>query len=293
MGSVLALVAAVREFALVNGKIQYGSARLLTPAATPARRRSTRLTDPARFPSQRRPSRSVVLLFGASLLLGGLLAAVPRGIPGIAVATVLGGAWVSLVLAMTLPSRTERAGAELARRLGQFRHEMNKIGDQPTRADLEALLSLAQDLELRDDEISNELAQIRASLEAVELARALAHEPLPVVTSIEPLAPGDLCHFVTPVRFGRRRSDQFGHLELTSGWLKFRGALDVSVAWTEVADVRRAGRDIIISLTDSKRVLRFSCNTIVEAARAGVLAQHLIAISSPRPSESASYHASL
>src|SRR5687768_2495087 len=68
MGSVLALLLAMRGFALVNGQIQYGSARWLTPAATPIWRRFTRLTDPARFPSQRRTSRSVVLLFGGSLL---------------------------------------------------------------------------------------------------------------------------------------------------------------------------------------------------------------------------------
>jgi hypothetical protein len=237
----------------------------------------------------------VVLIFGGSLLLGGLLAAVPRETPGIAVTILLGGAWLSLVLSMTLPSRSERAGAELSRRLGQFRHQMNKIGDHPTRADLESLLALARELELRDEEISDELAQIRASLEAVDLADKLAHDALPVVTSIEPLAPDDVCHFVTPVRFGRRRADQFGHLSLTSGWLKFRGALDISVAWTEIADVQRAGRDIIVSLHDSKRVLRFSCNAISEAAQAGVLAQHLVAISGARQTESAtdSYHASL
>jgi hypothetical protein len=295
MGSDLALTPAMRGFALVNGQIQYGSVRLLTPAATPIRRRWTRRTEPSRFLSQRSTSRSVMLIFGGSLLLGGLLIAVPREIPGIAVTILLGGAWLSLVLAMTLPSRSERAGAELARRLGQFRHKMNTIGDHPTRADLESLLGLARDLELRDEEISDELAQIRASLEAVDLAGKLAHDALPVVTSVEPLAPGDVCHFVTPVRFGRRRSDQFGHLSFTSGWLKFRGALDISVAWTEVTNVQRAGRDIIVSLHDSKRVLRFSCNTISEAAQAGVLAQHLIAISGPRATESTgeSYHASL
>ncbi len=189
---------------------------------------------------------------------------------------------------MTLPSRSERAGADLARRLAQFRHDVNTVGDRPTRADLESLLVRARDLGLRDEEITEELARIRASIEAVDLAGQIAREPLPVVTSSEPLAPGDLCHFVAPVRFGRRRADQFGHLSLTSGWLKFRGALDVSVAWAEVADIQRAGRDVIVSLHDSKRVLRFSCHSESEAARAGVLAQHLAGIAGARPTESAS-----
>lgn len=240
-------------------------------------------------------SRSVIFLFGGSLLLGGLLAAVPKEIPGIAVATVLGGAWLSLVLAMTLPTLSERAGAELARRLGQFRHELNTIGDHPTRDALEAVLHRARELELRDDEIAEELTQIRASLDALDLARRLASDDLPLVESDEPLAPGDACHFITPVRFGRRRSDQFGHLVLTSGWLKFRGALDVSVAWSEVASVQRAGREILVSLHDSKRVLRFSCQSLSEAAQAGVLAQHLAGAARPRHADEARplYHAAM
>ncbi len=250
---------------------------------------------PADSGSDSTTSRTVVLVSGVSLLLGGFLAAVPREMPGIAVATLLGGAWLSLVLAMTFPNPSERAGAELARRLGQFRHELNTIGDQPTRADLESLLARARELELRDDEISEELVQIRASLEALDLAAQIGRAALPVVTSSEPLAPGDVCHFATPVRFGRRRADQVGHLSLTSGWLKFRGAVDLSVAWTEVAAVQRAGCEIIISLDDSKRVLRFSCHSLEEAARASVLAQHLAGRSRAGEADRAAsrYHAAL
>ncbi len=111
-----------------------------------------------------------MLVVGVSLLLGALLAAMSREIPGIVVAIVLGGAWLSLVLAMTLPTRSERAGAELARRLGLFRHELNLVGDHPTRADLEALIARAGELDLRDEEIASELQQIRASLEAFDIA---------------------------------------------------------------------------------------------------------------------------
>jgi hypothetical protein len=279
----------------VNGQIQYGSAGVLTPAATPVRRAFWRLADPGRFPAHFTTSLSGKLSFAGFLLLGGLLVAVPREMPGVAVASVLGGAWLSLVLAMTLPTRSERAGAELARRLGQFRHEVNKIGDQPTRAALESLLTRAGELQLRDEEIVEEVAHIRASIDALDLAAQIARDALPVVTSSEPLAPGDLCHFVAPVRFGRRRADQFGHLSLTSGWLKFRGALDVSVAWTEVAAIQRAGREIIVSLHDSQRVLRFSCHSESEAARAGVLAQHLVSAAAPRTAEPApgTIHATL
>ena len=258
----------------LNGQIQYGSARL--PTVQPTRGRAPwRAADPARFPALPGSSRPVVLLLGTSLLLGVLLTAAPRAIPGAAVAVMLGGAWLTLVLTMTLPRHSQRAGQELVRRLAQFRHELNAVGDTPTRAALDRLLARATELGLRDDEIGEELAQIRASIEAIDLQARLARGELPAAEPPDPIAPGDVCHFVCAVRFGRRRSDQFGHLVLTAGWMKFRGALDVSVAWSEVAAVRRDGREIVIALQDSRRVLRFSCHSYAEAARGGVIAQHL------------------
>jgi len=113
------------------------------------------------------------------------------------------------------------------------------------------------------------------ALESSELANSIRRGDLPVVTTPDSLAPGDQCHFVTPVRFGRRRSDQYGHVLLTSGWLKFRGTLDLSVTWSEIADVQRLAREMVISLQDSRRLLRFSCHSEAEAARGVVIAQHL------------------
>jgi hypothetical protein len=111
--------------------------------------------------------------------------------------------------------------------------------------------------------------------EVSELSSRLRRGELPVAKAPDPLAPGDQCHFVTPVRFGRRRSDQYGHMVITSGWLKFRGTLDLSVTWSEVAQVQRLAREMIISLQDSRRLLRFSCHSEGEAARGAVIAQHL------------------
>src|SRR5437762_8448149 len=113
------------------------------------------------------------------------------------------------------------------------------------------------------------------ALESSELANSIRRGDLPVVTTPDSLAPGDQCHFVTPVRFGRRRADQYGHLLLTSGWLKFRGTLDLSVMWSEVAGARRVAREIVISGQDSRRLLRFLCHSEAEAARGVAIAQHL------------------
>jgi hypothetical protein len=114
-----------------------------------------------------------------------------------------------------------------------------------------------------------------SSFEASEVAARIQEGDLPIVKAPDPLAPGDQCHFVTPVRFGRRRVDQYGHLLLTSGWLKFRGTLDLSVTWSEVGDVQRAAREIVVSLQDSRRLLRFSCHSAIEAGRGALIAQQL------------------
>jgi hypothetical protein len=111
--------------------------------------------------------------------------------------------------------------------------------------------------------------------ETDNLASRIRQGDLPTAQAPDPLAPGDQCHYVTPVRFGRRRADQYGHVVLTSGWLKFRGTLDLSVTWSEVSDVQRAAREIVVALQDSRRLLRFSCHSELEAARGVVIAQHL------------------
>jgi hypothetical protein len=259
----------------VNGQIQYGSARPLTLQPTPILPVRP-LADPARFREARNMSRLVTLLLGGSVLLAGLLVAAPRDVAGITLAVAVGGGWLSLVLAMTLPRPSERAGQELLRRLAEFRHELNTIGDAPSHATLHRLIARARELGLKEDEVSDELEQLRAAVEAVELRAALARGELPSADAPDPLPAGDTCHFLCAVRFGRRRSDQFGHLLLTSGWLKFRGPLDVTVTWGEVSVVKRDGREIVVGLKESRRVLRFSCHSLQEAARGAVIADHLV-----------------
>ena len=112
-----------------------------------------------------------------------------------------------------------------------------------------------------------------------------------MVKALDPLAPGDECHFVSPVRFGRRRADHYGHLVLTSGWLKYRGTVDFSVTWGEVADVQRVRREIVVSLRDSRRLLRFSCHSEAEAERGVLIAQHLTQSAQPATADSdTSFH---
>jgi hypothetical protein len=167
------------------------------------------------------------------------------------------------------------ADSDFASRLDRFRRELRALGHQPPRSDVERLQTLARELNLRDDEIRDEAAEVRALLETIDFADRLARDGLPIVESLERLPPHERSHFVTPVRFGRRRSDQCGHLELTSDRLRFHGALDVSVVWSEVTAVERAGHEIVVTLVNSRKVLQFSCYAATEAARGTLLARHL------------------
>ena len=132
---------------------------------------------------------------------------------------------------------------------------------------------------------------LRARADALTLKTQLARGDLPVAEPLESLPAGDRCHFLCPARFGRRRADQVGHLVLLNTRLQFRGALDVSVVWSEVSGVRREGREIIVSLQDSRRVLRFSCQSMREAVEGGVIAEHLASADPPSPRPQ--YHASI
>ena len=163
---------------------------------------------------------------------------------------------------------------DLQRRLAQFRHEFNVLGEARGRQDLERLVALASELHLREDSIREELSEIRASFDALELTDRIARDGLPVL-SIAASLPHDVKHFEAPVRFGRRRSDQFGRLEFFGTHLRFCGALDVSIAWSEACDVRREDREIVVSLSDSRRLFRFWCASRTEAAHGCVIAGHL------------------
>jgi hypothetical protein len=134
---------------------------------------------------------------------------------------------------------------------------------------------MAHNLDLRESDLQAEIEELAAELEQLRLNDDISREGVPVVEPVEPLPAGERCHFVTPVRFGRRRTDQSGRLELTSERLRFLGALDVGVAWTEVSAVSRDGRNIVIALMDSPRVLRFSCESARESARGSTISARL------------------
>jgi hypothetical protein len=99
------------------------------------------------------------------------------------------------------------------------------------------------------------------------------------------MAEDDRSHLSLPVRFGRRKTDQLGHLVFTGAWLQFRGTIDMSVPWSEVARVDPADSDLVVSLHGTRRTLRFSCQSHEDALRGSVTAAHLTALPQSHPFE--------
>lgn len=97
------------------------------------------------------------------------------------------------------------------------------------------------------------------------------YEPAGDLTS-DRTRPSDAVEFVAIVRFGRRKSDQFGHLELTESRLTFHGAVDVSIAWSEVARIEEGETEIVVHLRGSGRALRFLCQSADDARRGAAIA---------------------
>ena len=119
-----------------------------------------------------------------------------------------------LFRSMTSAPTREPANLDLPRRLAAFRHELLVASSQPSRANLEQLTTLLRELNLQEEDIEDELEEMRACTEALDLADDITRHILPLVAAHATLPAGDVCHCATPVRFGRRRTDQFGHLEL-------------------------------------------------------------------------------
>ena len=113
----------------------------------------------------------------------------------------------------------------------------------------------------------------------------IQYGPARTATSVQTQRPrpDDECHFDTPVRFGRRRSDQVGHLVLSSQWLRFHGTVDLSVGWTEIARIEQTADEIVVWLHGTRRTLRFGCRSEDEAGRAMTIATHLVALAHSEP----------
>ncbi len=85
----------------------------------------------------------------------------------------------------------------------------------------------------------------------------------------------EIAHFSAPVRSGRRRHDQIGHVEMTNVRLRFHGAIDINVAWDEVAGIERVERDLVVSVAGRRQQLRFCFYTTEEADQGALIARSM------------------
>jgi hypothetical protein len=117
----------------------------------------------------------------------------------------------------------------------------------------------------------------------------IQYGPCSVTTPLQTATPVDdgRRHLELPVRFGRRKTDQVGHLVFTSAWLQFRGTVDVSISWSEVARIDHTGPDLVVFLHGTQRTLQFCCQSNDDAVRACVTATHLTALAQSHPFEPA------
>ena len=90
-------------------------------------------------------------------------------------------------------------------------------------------------------------------------------------------------HLSLPVRFGRRKTDQVGHLVFTVDSLQFRGTVDISLSWSEVSRVEHANSDLVVSLYGTERTLRFSCQSPGDAVHGSVSGSHFAALAQAHP----------
>ncbi len=81
-----------------------------------------------------------------------------------------------------------------------------------------------------------------------------------------------------PVRCGRRRHDEVGHLELTNFRLRIHAAVDVNIAWGDVAGIEHADREMVVSIRDRRQTYRFCFHTSEEANQVTVLARSLMSL---------------
>ncbi len=96
------------------------------------------------------------------------------------------------------------------------------------------------------------------------------------LTSTPSTGTGELPYVSAPVRCGRRRHDEVGRLEITNFRLRIHSAVDINIAWGDVAGIESADREIVVSIRDRRQKYRFCFHTPEEANQVALLARALL-----------------
>jgi hypothetical protein len=151
-------------------------------------------------------------------------------------------------------------------------------------ADAIARLTVELDaLGLPEDDVEIE----REMLEGLEAARALAAAMgagLPAVETGHKAVGADACHFTAPASRTDDLAQPAGRLFLTSRRAMFVGGPGaLTIPWHAVADVRHAGRDLVVLRRDRDAIHQFRCNTYADVLCGRLIARRLVAAHRPTP----------
>jgi hypothetical protein len=159
--------------------------------------------------------RRMLPFLAASLILLALsLVGIPQEGAALGAPIGIGGAWLSLVLA--IPSHPGVLGCSV------LCHDVSpNFGNSSTRWEMRRRERISRLSARRSRvgfarfEMAAAVARIRAAVDALNLREQLAQGYLPLVIGIEGVGPGDRCRYASPARCGHRRADEIGDLLLT------------------------------------------------------------------------------
>lgn len=177
-------------------------------------------------------------------------------------------------------SEARAAERDLERRVAAFRAEV-LASRSSTDADALARIKLRPAaLGLTEDDVALELEMLDGLLDVLQLRGAIQQgRPLPLVDTSHRALAGEACHFMAPAFRADQPNDPGGKLFFTSRRLLYLGAPSVSCGWAHVADVRDAGRDLIVRIRP-ETLRTFRCNSYVDTLRGAYIASQLLATTS-------------
>jgi hypothetical protein len=183
-------------------------------------------------------------------------------IVGFLIETAAGGiillSLLVLLAACVVPSAATRRRRDLERRQRTFIEHVQSA-TVTTRADLERLLRVKEELGLSDEEAgSARVDAIRGGLEYVDFVQRVeaAGGRLPEVEGHERIVTPDTCFFTAPAFLDKRGPDEAGTLFLTSARLVFLGSTLTSVPWSKVAVLQRDGPVVLVQRRDRQTPYR-------------------------------------
>jgi hypothetical protein len=191
-----------------------------------------------------------------------------------AAGTAAGVAAVAAFLTwLILPGLARLTRQELARRRQLFHIAYRNAFVDPTAESVGDLLATQAELELSDEEVGGERAEvIRATLELFafdEQIRARGGQ-LPPVPGYEAAGP-ERCVFTADVLMQQGSTPERGRLLFTAADLLFHGRADTRIPWNEIAGFRRDGAWLIVQGTNGGP-RRIALPTLAAAMRAEYIA---------------------